>query len=173
MRGRYADGVGNLPERLFDRLMVFAPKTILRFLFCCVQVIALGACMAETGSKREGGAVLGALAAPPPGHARIFFYRTENPFMFALEPKFIVNGKAVGHAVHGEAFFRDAKPGPYRIAISSDPDTLLRILAEDGETIFIKVTVDFNLTGSRLTVTRVNGETGRDEVRKRTLRDRE
>ena len=153
--------------------MVLAPKTISRWLFCCVLGLAMGACAADTGSKREGGAVLGALVAPPPGHARIFFYRTENPFMFALEPRFIVNGKAVGRAIHGEAFFRDAKPGPYRLAISSDPDTVLRIFAEEGESIFIKVTVDFNIAGSRLVITRVNEETGREEVQNKTLRDRD
>ena len=150
--------------------MVLPTRTLLGLLFGLVTAFGLTACAGDGASSREGGAVLAALVAPPAGQARIFFYRSEEPFMFGLEPKVVVNGKAIGRAVLGEAFFRDAKPGPYRITISSDPETILKVFAEAGDTIFIKIDVDFSITGSRLTVSRVNEEQGRAEVENSTLR---
>jgi hypothetical protein len=78
--------------------------------------------------------------------ARIFFYRTENPFLIALEPEIVVNGKAVGRAIHGDAFYRDAKPGRYEIFLAGD---------------------HFNIVGSHLTAVRVLESTGRPEFLER------
>ena len=100
---------------------------------------------------------------PPPGLARIFFYRTENPFLVALEPEVVVNGRSVGRSVHGRAFYRDAKPGRYEIFLAGDRDNVLRFKAAPGERIYVKTEIDFNLVGSHLTVVRVVETTGRPE----------
>ncbi len=107
------------------------------------------------------------LLLPPPGMARIFFYRTENPFLVALEPEIVVNGKAIGRAVHGQAFYRDAKPGRYEVFLSGDRDNVLRFLVAPGERVFVKTEVDFNIVGSHLTAVRVLESTGRPEFLER------
>ncbi len=99
--------------------------------------------------------------------ARIYFYRTENPFLIALEPEIVVNGKAIGRAVHGQAFYRDAKPGRYEVFLAGDRENTLRFKAAPGERIYVKTEVDFNIIGSHLTAVRVMESEGRPAFRER------
>lgn len=95
--------------------------------------------------------MLAALAAPPGGGlARIVFYRQAIPFLQALSPDLIVNGKRVGTADLGRAFLREARPGGYEIFSTHDPGTVVAFTLDAGETRFIKVGPQFQGLGFRL-----------------------
>ena len=133
--------------------------------------IALAGC---AGSGTAGGTTAGssgqALPLPADGMARIFFYRTSNPFLFATEPEAIVNGQSVGQITYGEAFYRDAKPGRYEAFLESDPENVLHFYLRPGEVKFIRADAEFSLGDSRLTATEVPLEEGREDVLGRRIR---
>jgi hypothetical protein len=58
-------------------------------------------------------------AAPPPGMARIWFYRDLNPNETLAMAYIRLNGAAVGVTEAGGAFYRDVVPGRYRISVDS------------------------------------------------------
>jgi hypothetical protein len=134
-----------------------------------LAALLLVACAAPRGPG-ETAALAVRVLEPPPGLARIFFYRTENPFLIALEPEVVVNGRAVGRSVHGQAFYRDAKPGRYEIFLAGDTDNVVRFSAAPGERIYVKTEIDFNLVGSHLTAVRVDESTGRPEFLERIVK---
>ena len=54
-------------------------------------------------------------AAPPPGQARIWFYRLRNPSESLSVANIDLNGVYVGSVEPGGAFYRDVAPGTYNI----------------------------------------------------------
>src|SRR5262249_55491217 len=56
------------------------------------------------------------VAAPPPGQARIWFYRLWNPSESLNVANIDMNGVYVGSVEPGGAFYRDVAPGGYHIA---------------------------------------------------------
>lgn len=87
---------------------------------------------------------------PPPELARIYFYRQAQPLMVALVPDVIVNGKAVGDLSLGEVFFRDAKPGRYRVFLSGDPDHVVELSLAAGQVGFVRCSLRIGLGTTRL-----------------------
>ena len=76
-------------------------------------------------------------AAPPPGMARIWFYRDLNPNETLAMAYIRLNGAVAGVSEAGGAFYRDVAPGQYRISVDSyvqDPhDDAIVTLAPSGE----------------------------------------
>lgn len=91
-----------------------------------------------------------AVEAPPPELARIYFYRQAQPLMVALAPDVVVNGKVVGDLSLGEVFFRDARPGRYRVFMSGDPEHVIELSLEPGEVGFVRCTLRIGLGTTRL-----------------------
>jgi len=58
-------------------------------------------------------------AAPPPGMARIWFYRDLNPNETLAMANIRLNGAVAGVSVAGGAFYRDVTPGGYHISVDS------------------------------------------------------
>ena len=137
--------------------------------FVWFLLLALAGC---AGNSALGGRLVTpeTLPLPPEGMARIYFYRTDSPFLIAKEPEVVVNGVAVGRIIYGEAFFRDARPGRYEAFIASDPENVLRFNVNPGDVVFIKAETIFSLGDSRLTGTNIPPEEGRQEVLARQLR---
>jgi hypothetical protein len=58
-------------------------------------------------------------AAPPPGMARIWFFRDLNPNETLAMAYIRLNGAAAGVSEAGGAFYRDVVPGRYHISVDS------------------------------------------------------
>jgi hypothetical protein len=101
---------------------------------------------------------------PPPELARIYFYRQAQPLMVALVPDVIVNGKAVGDLSLGEVFFRDAKPGRYRVFLSGDPEHVVELSLAAGETGFVRCSLRIGLGTTRLTAESVAADEATREI---------
>ena len=76
-------------------------------------------------------------AAPPPGMARIWFYRDLNPNETVAMVYVRLNGAVAGVSVAGGAFYRDVAPGRYHVSVDSYVQDLHNdadlVLAPSGE----------------------------------------
>ena len=129
------------------------------FLIAMTLATVLSACAAVPAPEAETDRF-----AAPEGKGRLVFYRTGVPFLIALEPQFVVNSRAVGRAVHDQVLVRDAFPGRYQVFMASDPKTVISFTLQEGEVKFIKAVIDFNLTGSRISISEVEESAAREEI---------
>jgi hypothetical protein len=105
-----------------------------------------------------------AIEAPPPELARIYFYRQAQPLMVLLSPEVIVNGKTVGDLSLGEVFYRDARPGRYRVFLSGDPDHVVEFSLAAGQIGFVRCTLRIGLGSTRLSAETVPDPEARKEI---------
>src|SRR5579883_2062695 len=59
-------------------------------------------------------------AGPPPGYARIWVYRYDEPYVSLATPYVRFNGRIVGVSKPGAAFYRDVPPGEYYVTVDSE-----------------------------------------------------
>lgn len=81
-------------------------------------------------------------AAPPPGMARIWFYRDLNPNETLAMAYIRLNGAVAGVSEAGGAFYRDVAPGQYRISVDSyveDPHNDATVTLTPGTEAYAKV----------------------------------
>ncbi len=90
------------------------------------------------GPNKQANLITSTLPAISPESARVYFYRSQVPFLAAIEPEFLVNGKSVGIAKINQVLYRDAEPGNYEIKISSDIKNPILILLKPGEARYFK-----------------------------------
>ena len=131
-------------------------------------LLFLAGCAASGPKVGEGDTRIG---PPPVGKARIVFYRSTNPFLLALEPQIVVNDLAVGNSIRGAAFYKDARPGRYKVFLADDPDNPVYLILASGDTAFVKVEPVFDPRGSKLTASHVDAGLGRQEVQGLALND--
>jgi len=82
------------------------------------------------------------VAAPPPGQARIWFYRLWAPSESLNLANIDANGVSVGSVEPGGAFYRDVSPGIYHIAPQNrylDYGQNTNVAVVSGQQVFIKV----------------------------------
>jgi hypothetical protein len=82
------------------------------------------------------------VAAPPPGQARIWFYRLWDPSESLNVANIGVNGVYVGSVEPGGAFYRDVNPGIYHIVPQNqyiDYNQNTNVAVVPGEQVFIAV----------------------------------
>src|ERR1700759_4855549 len=82
------------------------------------------------------------VTAPPPGQARIWFYRVWDPSESLNAANIDVNGVYVGSVEPGGAFYRDVAPGTYHIAPQNrylDFGQNTNVAIVSGQQVFIKV----------------------------------
>ncbi|MGH7109156.1 MAG: hypothetical protein ACREFK_01875 [Stellaceae bacterium] len=102
-------------------------------------LVLLVALLAATLTPRTG---LAETAGPPPGTARIWIYRTYNPYVTQATPYVLVNGRIVGISELGSAFSLDVPPGTYRITVESegrDVNQFATVAVVTGQTVYVKV----------------------------------
>src|SRR5262249_58234310 len=81
-------------------------------------------------------------AAPPPGMARIWFYRDLNPNQTLAMAYIRLNGAAVGVSEAGDAFYRHVAPGPYHISVDGyvqDPHNEADVVLAPGMEAYARV----------------------------------
>jgi hypothetical protein len=81
-------------------------------------------------------------AGPPPGDARIWLYRVDDPSQTQATPKVRINGTSVAVARLGSRLYRDVPPGNYLITADSQgtaPSQFAQVMLAAGQTVFVKV----------------------------------
>lgn len=82
------------------------------------------------------------VAAPPPGQARIWFYRVWDPSESLNAANIDVNGVYAGSVEPGGAFYRDVAPGVYHIVPQNryfDYNQNTDVAVVPGEQVFVSV----------------------------------
>jgi hypothetical protein len=83
-------------------------------------------------------------AGPPPGYARIWIYRYDEPYVSLATPYIRFNGRIVGVSQPGGAFYRDVPPGEYDVTVDSegrDVNQFANVAVIAGQQIYIQVQV--------------------------------
>lgn len=84
------------------------------------ETAAAGLLLAMTACAQQPASL--AASSPPPipaGEARIWVYRTYEPYADHGLPAVYANGVTIGWAQLGGAFYRDAAPGHYHVTVQS------------------------------------------------------
>jgi hypothetical protein len=83
-------------------------------------------------------------ASPPPGYARIWIYRLDEPHVSLARPYVRFNDRIVGISEPGGAFYRDVLPGKYHVTVDSqgrDVNQFAHIELIAGQQAYIEVQV--------------------------------
>lgn len=138
-----------------------------RMAVAALLLTTLAACAQPRGPAIESDAA--ALAPPPEGLARIFFYRTSNPLMAMVEPAVVVNDRKVGTIGPGEVFYRDARPGRYRVLIDTAPEAPLTFRVAAGDRRFVRIMPAWDMLGWSLTAGLVERADAENDMRGLTV----
>jgi hypothetical protein len=79
---------------------------------------------------------------PPPGYARIWVYRLDEPYVSLDRPYVRFNGRIVAISELGGAFYRDVPPGEYYVTVDSegrDINQFVSVGVMAGQQIYIEV----------------------------------
>ncbi len=113
-------------------------------------------------------------ADPPgaaPGQARIYFYRPLDAFLIARDTDFVINGQRIGKAVSGAVFFRDARPGRYRIHTVDDDSSVIYLSLEAGDVAYVRAQSQLGKLGFGVGAVLVTPAVGRSESEGLVLTD--
>lgn len=83
-------------------------------------------------------------AGPPPGYARIWLYRYDEPYVSLATPYVRFNGRIVGVSEPGAAFYRDVPPGNYYVTVDSegrDVYQFANVAVVAGQQVYVQVQV--------------------------------
>jgi hypothetical protein len=83
-------------------------------------------------------------SGPPPGYARIWIYRYDEPYVSLATPYVRFNGQIVGVSEPGGAFYRDVSPGEYYVTVDSegtDINQFAHVAVVAGQPVYIEVEV--------------------------------
>lgn len=108
--------------------------------FCRVGALVLA--VALIGAMLMPRAGHAGTAGPPPGTARIWIYRTYNPYVTQATPYILINGRIAGVSELGSAFSVDVPPGTYRITVESqgrDVNQFATVALVAGQTVYVKI----------------------------------
>jgi hypothetical protein len=100
-------------------------------------VILLLACCAPLGEP-----LIGPVAPPPPGMARLVVYRPLEYYGTQTMPLLYLNGASAGVTQNGGVLVRDVPPGTYLISVApseSYPGQFKTIAVRSGDTFFVNI----------------------------------
>jgi hypothetical protein len=106
-----------------------------------IAVAALAGCTVPSPQQlAEKNRIL--TSPPPPAEARIWIFRNFDPSITQNTPYILINGRIVGVAWLGSAFYRDVPPGNYVITVESRgsaPNQFAHIGLAAGQLVYVKV----------------------------------
>ncbi len=79
---------------------------------------------------------------PPPGQGRIWTFRADLPEFTRQEPFVRINGRIVGVALLGRAYYRDVPPGDYEVSVDSEgvaPYQFAHFALAPGQTAYVAI----------------------------------
>ena len=83
-------------------------------------------------------------AGSPPGYARIWIYRYDEPYVSEATPYILFNNRIVAISRPGTAFYRDVRPGDYDVTVDpsgQDINQFARVVLAAGRQIYIQIQV--------------------------------
>lgn len=86
--------------------------------------------------------VAGALPPVPPGEARIFIYRTIEPYGTPSWTEAFVNGRPIGETQPGAVLYRDVPQGIDTISVHSEgtyPNQFKTVMLKPGDQIYVRI----------------------------------
>ena len=89
-----------------------------------------------------GPLLTGALPPPPPGTARLVFYRDLDYYGTQAMPTVYLNGQATGISQNGAVFYRDVTPGPYDISVAPSlpyPNQFKSVVVKPGDVFYAEI----------------------------------
>lgn len=141
-------------------------KTLRRHAIECAAaaaVLATAACGTPDGPAIESAPA--ALAPPPAGLGRIYFYRTANPLLAMVTPEVVVNGAQVGVLYPGEVFYRDAEPGRYEVLVDTAAEDGVDFRLKAGTRRFVRVAPSWDFLGWNLSAGLIPRARAEDDLR--------
>ncbi|WP_419903720.1 DUF2846 domain-containing protein [Kiloniella sp.] len=134
-----------------------------------VIVFTLSLTLMACGVDKKARPITGSLPQVSENNSRLYFYRSKIPFLAAIEPEFLVDGKSVGKAVMNQVIYRDALPGNYEIKISSDMENSINLVLSPGETRYIKAYGTTSVIRTYLSITEVDSEQALKDIKNQKL----
>ncbi|MFD2204392.1 DUF2846 domain-containing protein [Kiloniella antarctica] len=134
-----------------------------------ILVFILATTMVACGASKNARPITGSLPLASDNSARIYFYRSKVPFLAAIEPEFLVDGKSVGKAVMNQAIYRDARPGEYEISISSDLKNSISLSLSPGETRYIRAYGTTSVIRTYLSIDEVDAKQAMQDLKGQKL----
>lgn len=115
-----------------------------------LAVVSLAALLAACASGPKMAEIQSSIPTVKAGEGRVYFYRSGSMLGAALQPKVMVNGKALGESKPGGFFFVDLAPGPVEVATSTEVEKKLTFTLEAGQTRYVRTSVGFGLMVGRV-----------------------
>ena len=110
--------------------------------FCRTATIILA--IAFLGWMQAPPAGFAETAGPPPGYARIWIYRYDEPYVSLATPYIRFNDRIVGVSTPGGVLYRDVPPGTYYVTADSegrDVNQFTTVAVVPGQQVYIQVQV--------------------------------
>jgi hypothetical protein len=89
-----------------------------------------------------GPLLTGALPPPPPGTARLVFYRDLDYYATQSMPTVYLNGRPTGISQNGAVFYRDVTPGAYDISVAPSlpyPNQFKSVVVKPGDVFYAEI----------------------------------
>jgi len=119
--------------------------------------------LAACASGPKFNTVENALAASPPGKARIFFYRATS-LGGAIQPEIKLNGTVVGKAEPHGVFFVDVDPGNMEVVTGSEVEKKLTFQVAPGDKRYVRSAVGLGVIVWRVIPELVDEEEAKKEI---------
>ena len=128
-----------------------------------VFALTIAFLLAGCASGPKFSTVEGGLASPPPGKARIFFYRSTS-LGAGIQPEIKLNGAVVGKAEPNGIFFVDRDPGNMEVITGSEVEKRLSFTVGAGETRYVRSSVGLGVLVYRIIPELVGEEEAKKEI---------
>ncbi|HVA11861.1 MAG TPA: DUF2846 domain-containing protein [Stellaceae bacterium] len=121
--------------------MIVAPPR----LFHSARALLAGALLLLAGcvsAVPPGEALTGRLPPPPPGTARLVFYRSLDYYGTQAMPAVYLNGAPAGITQNGAVLYRDVTPGRYDLSVSPTlpyPDQFKTVVVGAGDVDYVQI----------------------------------
>src|SRR2546423_5260340 len=127
-------------------------------------VLAVPALLVACASGPKMSEVSASIPGLKPDQARIYVYRSNSMLGAAIQPKVMLNGKAVGESKPGGFFFVDVAPGAMEVTTTSEVEKKLSFTVAAGQTRYVRTSVGLGVLVYRVYPELVDNPEGAKEM---------
>jgi hypothetical protein len=125
-------------------------------IFRCIRALFAGLVLLLAGCvpTPPGPLLTGPLPPPPPGTARLVFYRDLDYYASQAMPTVYLNGQPAGISQNGAVFYRDVTPGTYDISVAPSlpyPNQFKTVVVKPGDVFYAEIAT-LPTTGGRFNI---------------------
>ncbi|CAG1013917.1 hypothetical protein BURC_00555 [Burkholderiaceae bacterium] len=129
-----------------------------------VLLLAMVALLTACASGPKHAEVASSIPGLKPDEGRVYVYRSNSMLGAAIQPKVIINGKAVGESKPGGFFFVDLAPGPVEVSTSTEVEKKLTFKLDPGQVRYVRTSIGFGVMVGRVYPELVDNAAGAKEV---------